>query len=94
MALSAVSDFLLQTVGEFALQVAGYITGRIVVPMLTLDRVHIEPSPKGEWTTPKWHGFNRQPNGSYLASAETGALRGLAFWIVVAIAYVVYRKAT
>ena len=94
MPLSAVSEFLIQTVGEFVLEVAGYFTGRVVIPLLTFGRVRVEPGRKGEWTTPKWHGLNKQPDGSYLASAEMGALLGLLFWGVVGVGYALYRSAS
>lgn len=88
MPLGAIGEFVLQTVGEVVINVVGYFTGKINVSIFSIGHVQVEPGPSGQLTIPKWHGVNRQPDGTYLLQAETGALVGLVFWAVIAITYV------
>jgi len=82
---SIIGELVLQPIAELVLQLAGYVTARIVVPVLTLGRVTVEPAPKGVRVYPKWHGFNRGSNGRVVVDAEMGSLLGLMFWVLVAL---------
>ncbi len=93
MPLGAIAEFLLQPLAEALLQIAGYFTSRIVVPVLSFGRAHVEPAPKGALVKPRWHGFQRGSDGKIVVDAEMGSLLGLLFWILVGIiAFVIYHR--
>ncbi len=94
MSIGEAFEFLARTVGELVLEVVGYFTGRIVIPVFTFGRVHVEPGRKGEWTKPRWRRLVRLPDGTYLMSAEMGATWGALLWISVGIAYALFRDAS
>jgi hypothetical protein len=73
------------------LQIAGYVTARVVVPIISLGFASVEPAPKGVRVYPKWHGFHRASGGRIVIDAEMGALLGLIFWVLIAaVAYLWY----
>lgn len=89
---SLIGELILEPIAELVFQLAGYFTGRIVVPVLSLGRASVEPLRKGVRVTPKWHGFQRASDGTIVVSAETGALLGIVFWAAVGVvAYFVFR---
>lgn len=53
MPLTPIFEVILQPVAEIALQLAGYITACVVVPVFTLGLVGVEPGPKGELVKPR-----------------------------------------
>lgn len=73
----AIAEFVLRTVAEAILQIAGYLTSRAVVPVLSFGRAYVEPAPKGVRVKPRWHGFHRCSDGKVVVDAEMGALLGL-----------------
>jgi hypothetical protein len=82
---SAIAELILQPVLEAVLQVAGYLTARIVVPVFTLGTVVVEPigwsdkvHPKLRW--PRLTG--RQPR---VMDGEFASLLGLIFWGLVGL---------
>ncbi|WP_226468073.1 hypothetical protein [Luteimonas panaciterrae] len=87
-----IGEFILRPIAELVLQIAGYYTSRVVVPIFTFGYVHVEPAVKGVRVYPKWHGFHRTSDGRRVLDAEMGAFFGLVFWAVVGIAtYLGYR---
>jgi hypothetical protein len=46
MPLSPIFEVILQPIAEIALQLAGYITACVIVPVFTLGLVGVEPGPK------------------------------------------------
>lgn len=61
-------------------QIAAYGIARVVVPIASLGCVRVEPlerSGRTEFVDPRWHGFNRTPNGSIVIEAEIASLIGL-----------------
>lgn len=88
---SFIGELILQPIAEFALQLAGYFTGRVIVPVLSLGYASVEPAQKGVRVHPRWHGFHRRLDGSIVIDAEMGALLGLVFWVLVGLgAYLVF----
>lgn len=83
---SIIGELVLQPIAELVLQVVGYFTGRLVVPVLSFGYAVVEPAPKGTRVYPKWHGFGRGSTGGVVVDAEMGSLLGLLFWAAVAVA--------
>jgi len=88
MPLEAIAHAIVEPVAEAVLQLAGYATGWIVVPLLTIGRVYVEPSPWKELVKPGAGKIRRLSNLRYVMDAELGSLIGLVFWFIVA--FVVY----
>lgn len=84
MALEALAEFILRPILEIAFHVAGYLTGYIVVPLLTLGRVSVEPDKNGLGNFRKGNRLMRRPDGTWVMEAELGALCGILFWAVLA----------
>jgi len=94
MALDALAEFILRPILEIAFQVAGYLTGYIVVPLLTLGRVFVEPDKKGTRAFSKGNRLVRRPDGKFVMEAELGALCGIVFWAVVVAGLFIYHSNT
>jgi hypothetical protein len=82
---SAIAELILQPIVEAVLQIAGYLTARVVVPLFTLGTVVVEPlgwqtkvHPKLRW--PRLTG--RHPR---VLDGEFASLLGLVFWAMVAV---------
>lgn len=84
----AVVEFIIQPVIEAVLQLAGYVTSRVIVPLFSLGHAYVEPAPKGVIVKPRWHGFHRGSDRKIVVDAEMGSLLGLIFWAVVITATV------
>lgn len=93
MPLSALAELVIQPVAELALQVVGYFTSRVIIPVLTLGRVYVEPGPQKETVIPKFGSIQRYGN-KYIMDAELGALFGIIFWLVIGSFAIVYFKNT
>jgi hypothetical protein len=85
MPLSPILEVILQPVAEMALQLAGYITACVVVPVFTLGVVGVEPGPDGEFVKPKLGAIQRLANGKLVVEAELASLVGLLFWVAVGV---------
>lgn len=93
MPLGAVFEFLLQPVAEAILQIAGYVTARVLVPVATLGRVQVETFAKSP-VKPGKGRIRRLPDGRLWMEAELASLVGLLFWAGVAVAvYFILRAA-
>jgi hypothetical protein len=104
---SIVSELILRPVLEIVLYVFGYWTGRIAVPLLSLGQVRIEhadPEPGARTredrkrggppkrVRPRWHGFQRAPDGAIVIDDEMTAYLGMLFWVAIATAaYFLFR---
>ena len=89
MPLSALAELVIQPIAEIALQVAGYFTSRIIIPLLTLGRVYVEPGPQKETVVPKFGSIQKYGN-KYIIDAELGALFGIIFWLIIGGCAIVY----
>lgn len=83
---SAIADWMLQPILEAILQVFGYMTACVVVPVLSLGRIAIEHDGRPRRARPRWHGFHRAEAGGYVIDADMASLLGLLFWVAVGIA--------
>ena len=89
-----VLEFILQSVAEVVLQVAGYATGWVVVPLFTLGRVVVEPKKRGVRVFPKWRRLSQAADGTFIVDPEMGSLIGLIFWFGVAGIWFLVRRAS
>jgi hypothetical protein len=74
-----------QIVAEIAqaiLQLLCYFTARLLLPVFTLGRVHVEPPRDKRRIAFKWHGARRMANGSILLSVDSGSIVGMVFWVI------------
>lgn len=92
MPLSPIFEVILQPVGELAIQVAGYITACVVVPVFTLGLMGVEPGPKGEFVKPRFGRIERLDDGKLIMEAELASLVGLLFWVVVGVSVYFVRR--
>lgn len=93
---SVIVELILQPLAEGLLHIAGYITGRVVVPAFSLGFVCVEPIAPSRRPRPKWRpsgqGFYHRQGRRIVLSAELGTLLGLVFWLIVGLAaYGAYR---
>lgn len=92
MPLTPIAEFILQPILELVLQVIGYLTARIIVPIFSFGLIHVEPGPQKELVIPKLGGVQRHGD-KLIMDAELGALIGLIFWLLVGVgAYVYYQN--
>lgn len=92
MPLSPIAEAILQPIIALLMQLIGYLTSRIIVPLFTFGLVHVEPGPQKEYVVPKF-GRIRRHSGKLVMDAELGALIGIIFWlIVVAGSFAYYRN--
>jgi hypothetical protein len=88
MPLSAIAEAILQPIFEVVLQVFCYGTAWLIVPIFTLGRVYVEPTPIREFVKPGFGRLQRSSKGHYVMEAELASLIGLLFWF--AFAAVIY----
>lgn len=86
-----IGELLLRPLFEFLLQLIGYITARVLLPILSFGFVTVAPASKGVKVYPKWHGLDRASNGKVVLHEEMGALLGIVIWLVI-IALVFYLR--
>ncbi|MBY0571105.1 MAG: hypothetical protein K2P61_07455 [Burkholderiaceae bacterium] len=94
MPLSVIAETILQPIAEAAMQLICYGTAWLIIPIFTLGRVHVEPSPLREFVKPGLGRLQRSGNGHYMMEAELASLIGLIFWFVVAAGACVYFNQT
>lgn len=86
MPLSPLAEAILQPVIEALLQIAGYFTARLLVPLVTFGWVHVEPGPSKRLVRPGLGRVRRSPEARWIMDAELGALVGLLFWLALGVA--------
>ena len=88
MPLRVISEIIIQPIAELAVQIFGYFTSRIIVPIFTLGLVHVEGEPIDAIVALKFGRIQRR-NNKLVMDAELGALVGIVFWLisVVGIGY-------
>jgi hypothetical protein len=76
---------LIDLLGSIFLDLIGYTTARLFVPLLTFGRVRVQPF-RAEPQRHNWFGFVRDADGSHQLEATIAGWYGLFFWIAVVIA--------
>jgi hypothetical protein len=89
MPLSSIGEAILQPIFEIAIQVIGYYTSRVIVPIFTLGAVHVEPGPQKEMVVPKFGRIQRH-NSQLIMDAELGSLIGIIFWLITVVGFGYY----
>jgi hypothetical protein len=92
MPVSALAEFILWPLFELAFHVFGYLTGYLIVPILSIGHYSVEPifSRKRKISGKSYRASNSSEPGEL--SAEAAALIGLLFWVVfVAIGVLIWR---
>lgn len=69
---------------DIILEVIGYTTARLVLPIITLGKVRVESITSAERGF-TWLGFKRNRDGSLICQAPMAGLIGLLLWILVLI---------
>lgn len=66
---------------DFILEVIGYSTAMLVLPLITLGKVRVQSITSIE-TGFNWPGFRRVPDGSLICQAPMAGWIGLIPWVV------------
>ncbi len=89
---SALAELILWPILELILYVAGYLTGYVVVPIVTLGRYQVEPfvvQGRKRYGKSRKYSFARKAN---VVSDDAATLIGLLFWVAVtATIYLIWR---
>jgi hypothetical protein len=81
---------LLELLFEGVVEIAGYVTARVLLPVATFGRVRCESL--SENFTFRWHGFKRLPSGRIVVHHGTAAVIGVVFWIACIVGGVICWK--
>lgn len=88
MPSSLLTEFVLRPIAEGVVHVFGYLTGLMLVPMLTLGRYQVEALMSEQRPRPKsWKRQPKQPLPPHVISADDAVLVGMLFWVVVVAAF-------
>lgn len=85
MPLEIAAEFILKPVLEFLLELFGYMTGRVVVPLFTGGLVRVEHLSKEQRRRRTRGRFVRQTHRPRVISADAGTLCGMLFWALAAL---------
>jgi hypothetical protein len=67
---------------DFILDVVGYTTARLLLPILTFQKVKVDVLSSSE-TGFNWFGFKRLPSGALLCDADSAGWIGAPSWLIV-----------
>jgi hypothetical protein len=95
MALDAVAEFLLRPLFEIVFYGVGYLTGRVILPVITLGRFRSEGRRRDEYRERRRQGArsprHRSPDGHWILSDDTVAFCGIVFWALIIAGFVALR---
>ena len=86
MPLNALAELILQPVIELIAHVFGYLTGWLVVPVVTLGMFRVERLLEDDKSRPTLRDFPGEVPGARVISADAGTAIGFLFWVLVAVA--------
>ena len=76
-------------IGEFVLDVVGYGTARILIPLLSLGWVRVD-SPMEDKGGFNWFGLRREPDGAVLLESCTASWLGVLFLFLMLAAVLAF----
>ena len=82
---SFIAEIILQPIVEGVLQVAGYLTARVIVPVFTLGTVVVEPLGSRSRVYPKLRWPSLTGKRPRVMDGEFASLIGLVFWGLIAV---------
>jgi hypothetical protein len=85
-------EVVLRPIFEFVLCLIGYHTGKLLVRVLSLGRLHVDPWLAERPDKPKWWSPLTYKRGRrrYL-DVEAVAVIGIFFWVILVVIFVVVR---
>ncbi|WP_157522225.1 hypothetical protein [Mitsuaria sp. 7] len=92
MIVEALFEFIVQPIVEIVIQLSGFCTAWLLLPVFTLGRVRVEPSTKGFFVKPGRGRIVKQRGGYYLMEAELASLYGLLIWAVIGFVFLLVRQ--
>jgi hypothetical protein len=81
----------LDNIGLLVFEFFLYGTARVVVPLLSFGRLVVDDfylEDKGF----NWFGLKRREDGRYLVNSDISKLAAVVFWVLCALAYVVFTR--
>ncbi len=90
---SVIAELILQPLAEITLQLAGYITARILVPAVTLGYCRVEPIGFRKTVYPRLRRPMLSRKDPLIMDCEVASLLGLVFWGLVAVGIYLYTGA-
>ena len=95
MALDAVAEFLLRPLFEIVFYGVGYLTGRVILPVITLGRFRSEGHRHSEYREGRKRGAGsprvRSPDGYWILGDDTVAFCGIVFWALIITGFIALR---
>ena len=82
---SVIAELILRPILEGVLQVAGYLTARVIVPVFTFGTVVVEPLGWKSRVHPKLRWPNLTGRRPRVIDGEFASLLGLVFWGLIAV---------
>ncbi len=90
---SVIAEVILQPVFEAVLQLAGYLTARVVVPVFTFGTVVVEPLGWRKTVYPKIRWPNLTGRSPRVMDGDFASVLGLVFWALVGVVVYFARSA-
>lgn len=95
MALDAVAEFLLRPLFEIVFYAVGYLTGKVILPVITLGRFRSEGHRRNEYRERCRQGARsprlRSPDGYWILNDDTVAFCGIVFWVLIIAGFIALR---
>ena len=82
---SFLAEVILQPLAEITLQLAGYATARVLVPVITFGHWKVEPLGLKKTVYPRWRWPFLSGQSPRIMDGEVASLLGLIFWCFVAV---------
>ncbi|MBM3091625.1 hypothetical protein GFB56_12460 [Ensifer sp. T173] len=73
---------------DVLLELFGYTTARLVLPIITLGKVRVQPIASADRGF-SWLGFKRVADGSLMCRADMAGLIGVLLWLLTAVLFFV-----
>jgi hypothetical protein len=90
------TEVLFTCVGEGLLDVSGYYTAKVVLPVISLGHIYVAPEPPTPPLLdphPPTSFYLRQPNGTISVNPDIACWIGLLIWILALVAWLFLHSA-